>query len=293
MKKIFLLLFLNCSAYGNPLTVTTSVPYLKDLVENITCQKNNDNINSIIPVGMDPHTFILTPSSRTLIQNSDIFIVVGAGLEPWLHKIKLKPTQTKIVLEKFLTLRNLKNSEGDNKFQLDPHIWQSPNLTKNAVKILTQAFIKLNPENKNSYESCSARYLQDIESYVEKLKKEINLIPEKNRIIATNHDSLGYFANEFGFKIVSILGLSDEGEPSFNEFHNILQLMKKEEIHSVFLESTGGSKNIQTIAKNAHVKIGGKLYSDSFGDKGSGADTTLGMWETNMTTLVKSLQAKD
>ncbi len=67
-------------------------------------------------------------------------------------------------------------------------------------------------------------------------------------------------------------------------------MLKQNNIKALFLETTGNNKSIITIAKNANIKIGGKLYGDSFGEKNSGADTTLGLWQTNVTTIVKALK---
>lgn len=281
----------NTSQQERKLNIIVTVPYLQDLIENITCHSQQYKVSSLIPVGVDPHTFILAPDDRIRLKNADLIVQIGAGLEPWLDKIPLSQNNL-IVLSKHLMFRKMDEDKGNSKseFVYDPHIWQSPKLTEDAVLALAQILIEINSMDKVAINSCTRDYTSKIETTVVQLKKQIEKIPERERVIATNHDSLGYFAETFGFKIYSILGLSDEEEPSLVELTNLIMLLKQQHIKSIFLESTGNNKNIQTVSVNAHVNIGGKLYGDSFGEKGSGADTTLGMWQTNVSRIVKALQ---
>ncbi|MES2615110.1 MAG: metal ABC transporter substrate-binding protein [Bdellovibrionota bacterium] len=293
MKKIIqgllVTLLLARSAHAD---IVVSVPYLKDLVQNITCSSNKYSVKSLIPIGVDPHTFVLTPDDRTLIQKADFVIQIGSDLEPWLDKIGHNKNQTRLNLSEHLSLRKRQEVDAKNNSSLvyDPHIWQSPKLTEDAANLLSQTFIQLFPNEKKILTECTKKYIDNIHTEVAQLKQKSLSINPKNRVIATNHDALGYFAEAFDFKIYSILGLSDEDQPTAKQLKTLIEVLQKQNIKSVFLESTGNEKNIKTVAKGANVTIGGQLYGDSFGEKESGADTTLGMWQTNMDTLVKALK---
>ncbi len=270
--------FILCFAsYAQERNIVVTLPYLKDLVDNILCKAPEYKTISIITAGIDPHTFILTPNDRIRLKNANTVIQIGTALEFWMDKIKFDSIQNHIVLNERLLIQ-------------DTHIWQSPKITEKVVNILAENFIKQNFENKNNIENCAQTYILKIHSTVADLKKQLSLIPKENRVIATNHDSFRYFAEAFDFKIYSILGLSDEEQPNIKQLKYLITLLRQQHIKSVFLESTGNPKNILILAKNANVTIGGKLYGDSLGEKGSGADTTLGMWQTNVSTLVKALK---
>jgi len=273
---IFISLFFANLANAKTIQIVATIPYIADLVKNITCHNPNYNVISLAPAGVDTHTYILTPNDRILLKNANIIIQVGAGLEHWLDKIPFEKGQNRLILSQ--------------PHVFDPHIWQSPVLTEQIVNTLFQFLITQNIQDKNVLKICTQKYIEKIHITVAELNKQVEIIPKQNRIIVTNHNSLGYFAAAFGFKVYSLLGLSDEDEPSAEQIKNLILMLRSQHIKSIFLESTGTSKNIQTIAENAHVQIGGKLYGDSFGEKGSGADTTIGIWTTNMTTLVKALQ---
>jgi zinc/manganese transport system substrate-binding protein len=274
----FFIFFFPHVAFAQQTHIVVTVPYLKDLIQNITCSSSSYQVLSLIPVGVDPHTFLLAPEGRINLKNADLVVKIGAGLEPWLDKLT-NGKQKYVNLSQYLDLR-----------PADPHIWQSPTMTKDATLALSQILARLSPQDKNKIERCTKSYIKEINSTVAQLKIELSTIPPQNKIIATNHESLGYFADAFGFKVFSILGVSDEEEPTFQQLKNLITLLQQQQIKSVFLESTGNRKNIETVAYNAHIKIGGKLYGDSFGEPSSGADTTLGLWQTNVSTLVKALK---
>lgn len=295
----------------NPIKIETTIPYLKDLVLKASCNSKSFQVDSSIPIGSNPHTFHMTPSNRIAIAKADVVISIGSGFDPWISKIQKSKNQTWLTITEGMPLKKLdsnethihqhKNSDKDNHhhhsedhdhlhLEYDPHIWQSPNLTKQALQKISLTLQKIHPAEEKNIEVCTQDYIKKIDSEVLKLKEDIEVIPIKNRIIATNHDALGYFASEFGFHIYSIVGLSDESAPTAAQLKKIISEVKNKNIPAVFLESTGNMRNIKTVSKETGVKIVGILYSDSLGPKGSGAETAPDMWRFNVNTIITALK---
>ncbi|KAB8033251.1 metal ABC transporter substrate-binding protein [Fluviispira multicolorata] len=313
LVKLFSFAFLSfpniCLAdtQNDKIKIETSLPYIKELVQQASCNSNSFATNSIISLGVDPHIFHMTPQNRLSIAKSKVIIFIGAGLEEWIQKIPKSETQIWLELSKDMKLKKLDpnskhnhthnhehNEEDHNHehrhLELDPHIWQSPKLTKLALKKISILLKDLKPSEAEVIEKCTQNYLSKIDGEVNLLKKEIQKIPEKQRILATNHDALGYFSDEFGFKILSITGVSDDSAPTSKDLKNIILNIKKENVKAIFLESTGNMRNIQSIAHETSIKIGGELYTDSLGKKGSNADTIIGMWQVNVKTILNALK---
>lgn len=287
--------------------IETTIPYLTDLVKQASCDSKSFQIENIISVGSDPHTFHMTPSNRIAIAKADVIISIGSGLEPWISKIQKNKNQTWFTVTENMSLTKLDGghthshdhdhdlnhdheTKEHNHLEYDPHIWQSPKLTKEALLKISNLLIKLKPNEEININKCTQNYIHKMEIEIKELKKQIETIPLEKRVIATNHDALGYFANEFGFKIKSIVGLSDEASPTPAQLKDIIMQIKKENITALFLESTGNMRNIKTVSKETGVKIGGTLYSDSLGTKGSGAETAPEMWKTNVSTILNALK---
>lgn len=288
----------------DPIKIETTIPYLNDLVSKATCNSKSFQVGSIISVGIDPHTFHMTPSNRLAIANADIIVSIGSGFEPWISKIEKKENQIWVNITEGMALNKLNSNEENhhvhedkddhhsgNHIHLDndPHIWQSPSLTKQALQKISLILKKIRPEEKENIGTCTKEYIKVIDDTVFKLKKTIETIPIEKRVIATNHDALSYFASEFGFKIYSIVGLSDESAPTAAQLKKIILQVKNENIPSIFLESTGNMRNIKTVSEETGVKIGGTLYGDSLGPKGSGAETATEMWRSNVNTIINAL----
>lgn len=280
-KKTFFLftalIFFNQKSYSNQsILVVTTIPYLADLANNVTCGNKKILIHSIIKPGTDPHTFAISLSDRMQIEQAQIVLQIGNGFESWIDKIPKKEKQT------WVNVTNAGN--------FDPHIWQSPSLTKIAVQKIADGFINAKILTKDQIEVCTRSYLTKIDQTVESLKKEVQSIPKENRILATNHDSLFYFAQEFGFKLVSILGTNDEAQPTPQQIKQMIKSIKKYHAKVLFLESTGNMKNLESVSRETGVKIGGQLFGDSLGTQDSGAETTLDMWKKNMSTIIKAIK---
>ena len=57
--------------------------------------------------------------------------------------------------------------------------------------------------------------LDELHSWTE---SQVEAVPEDRRLLVTSHDSLGYFANLYGFEVVGvILSITTEVEPSADE----------------------------------------------------------------------------
>ena len=67
------------------------------------------------------------------------------------------------------------------------------------------------------------------------------------------------------------------------------QVIQENNIPVVFIESTINPKLLQQVASDNKISIGGKLYSDSLGDKDSPANTYINMIRYNTDVIVKGL----
>ena len=66
-------------------------------------------------------------------------------------------------------------------------------------------------------------------------------------------------------------------------------------LRAIFVESSVPERSINAVregclARGHGVAIGGTLYSDAMGAPGSGADTYVGMVQTNVNTIAEALR---
>jgi ABC-type Zn uptake system ZnuABC Zn-binding protein ZnuA len=123
-------------------------------------------------------------------------------------------------------------------------------------------------------------------------------IPAANRRIITNHDALGYLEYRYGFEVIGtvIPGSSTMAETNPRAFAELIDLVVAEDLSVVFAENTDSTVLAEQLASQA-VGRGGvdievvRIYTDSLGEPGSGADTYLTMLIRTSELITQALQA--
>jgi zinc/manganese transport system substrate-binding protein len=247
-------------------------------------------LRGIVPAGADPHEFEPVASDLTAIENANLILRHGIGLDEWLDGTLKAGKKAQVVLvTKGIELRQ---GEEEGKKVDDPHVWHDPANDKLIVDNITAALDKADPTNKADYDAQAVAYKQKLDETRAKVQATINEIPTANRKLVTNHDALGYFAQAFGLKVVGavIPSISTEAEPSASETASLLDTIRKEKVKAIFAESSVNPKLAQTIANDVHVKIVDDLYGDSLGQPGSGAETVEGMLLVNARKIADALK---
>lgn len=270
------------------ISVLVSVPYIADLVREATCGDASVVVESVVPAGVDPHSYKLAPADRSRISKTPFFIVVGAGFEVWLQFLKPEAGKTWLFLTDGLPLRNTGESGATASF--DPHIWHSPELTLAAASKVGQALVQRNAGLGPSVQRCLSDFKVRVGKKLLALKSRVEKIPAPERVLATSHDAFGYFAEALGLSVLPVMGLSTDAAPTPRRLKEVLDGIRAKGVKAIFIETTGSQKTVEAVAREAKIKLGGELFADGLGEKGSGADTVLGLWDTNTNTILAALE---
>lgn len=277
---------------GNLKIFTTFYPMYYITKEIV--QDKADIIN-MIPAGVEPHDWEPTLKTMAELQNSDIFIYNGAGMERWAEKVikNLDPQKTKIV-EASKGIELIKGEEKENHGDhddgnYDPHVWVSPmNLKKEAQNVLN-AIIEKDGENEAFYKENYNKLADSLD----KLDSDIREVAKgfKGNIIVTSHEAFGYFAKEYGLIQIPIRGISPEQEPSPAKLAEIVKLCKKNNIKYVFVEKFVNPKFSKTIADeiNGEVLTLNAAHGLTEEELKAGQDYITIMYE-NLESLKKALE---
>lgn len=284
-------------AAGPSLTATSPAGKLKVVattvqVTALTKEVGGDRIalTGLIPAGADPHDFEPRASDLTAIENAQVILRHGIGLDDWLDGTLKAGGKAKVVTVTDGIAR-LQGEEGGKQVD-DPHVWHDPDNDKIMVDDITKALDAADPANKAQYAAAAAAYKQKLDDTKRQVQGIINEIPAEDRKLVTNHDALGYFARAFGLKVVGavIPSVSTEAEASAQDTAALLDTIEKENVKAIFAESSASPKLATTLANDAGVKIVDDLYGDSLGEAGSGADTVDGMLLANAREIADALK---
>lgn len=292
MKQIFTTIFLFiavlASGQQEPLKVLASASMWADMAENI----GGDliEIDLIVPIGGDPHTYEPTPGDAKKVSDADLILINGLTFEGWINElIENSGTNAETILvTKYIT----PISSDIYKGATDPHAWMNASNGKLYCKAIYEALIKAIP---NKSEELTANYekynkkLDQLDSYI---SLAIESIPEKQRVLITSHDAFKYYGEAYGLQLEAIQGISTESEAQFSDMKRVTDVIMHSNVPAVFIESTINPKMLKQIAEDNGVNVGGQLYADSLGDEDSDGGSYFGMLKHNTDVIVNALTNK-
>lgn len=272
---------------GNKSTQTTlpkvlaAESFLADITKNVSGTRLE--IDTLMQLGLDPHSFEPSPGDVAKITESDILIINGAGFEEWLEDIITGANEKIIIVECSKGLKGLKG---------DPHFWLDPNLVKVYVQNIREALIESDPQGKDLYNKNAEEYTARLIELDRWITETVKKIPEGKRLLVTNHESFGYYADRYGFKIIGTIipGSSSASSPSAKDVSELIEEIKAAGAKAIFLETGSDPKIANQIAGETNIKIVMELYTHSLTDSDGPAPTYIDMIEFNTNKIVESLK---
>lgn len=234
-------------AANGKIQVTASFYPLYFLAQEIGGDKAD--VVNIIPAGAEPHEYELTAQDIVRIENSDILILNGAGLEPWGESIEnnLRSSNSKTKLMNVSNQLATQEIVEDETTVIDPHVWLSPKLILSIADDIEQAFAEVDPANIDYYKA-NAISLKDKLNALD-MEYKVGLQNCEKKDFVTSHAAFGYLASTYGLNQVAIAGLSPEFEPSAQDLARVAQFAKEHNVQYIFFESLISPKLSQTVAK--------------------------------------------
>ena len=283
-----LLCFATLTSCGSPRAdVLTTTTILADIARNVA----GDQLvtQSLLPFGTDPHSYQPVPQDTRKINDSKVLIVNGANYERSLEPLLANARDKKEFIEASSGLRLITSSSNDQ--EVDPHLWLDPNNVIVYVDNIREGLTHFNPKGADSYEANARAYIAQLQELDAWINGQVAQIPPKRRVLVTNHDSLEYFAERYGFKAVGAISnsVSSEDAPSAQQMADIIDRMKLFEVPAIFLDAADNPALAQQIASETGAKVVTGLHFESL-TEGGPAGTYIDMMRYNVTKIVEALK---
>ncbi|MDI6604241.1 MAG: zinc ABC transporter substrate-binding protein [Thermoanaerobacteraceae bacterium] len=256
MKKFSLflvvLLIFGLTACGAKTTNESSKPVvyasfypIYDLTAKIAGDKAE--VKTIIPQNVGPHGWEPTTKDIAEISKSNLVLYLGMGLDSWISKIKDSGTNAAF----FEVSNGVEPIKSGNV--VNPHIWLSPKSAQIIAKNIKDALQKTDAKNKDYYEKNYEALNGKLAELDKEYKNELSNTKQKTFIVF--HSAFDYIARDYGLNEISLVGMSDEAEPSPARMSEVVNLIKKENIKYIFREEPGPTKPIEVISQETGAKI--------------------------------------
>ncbi len=266
-------------------TVVSSASMIWDMVTNIAGDKVVNKL--IVPIGGDPHIYEPSPSDAQKVATADLIFINGLTFEGWVVKL-IKNSGTK---GKTITVTDgltpISSSVYDNAY--DPHAWMDLSLAQTYITNIKDGLIELDPANKEYYLSNYETYAQKLIDLDKYILNRVQEIPEHKRVLITSHDAFRYYGKRYGIRVEGVIGISTESEAQTSDMIRVVKAIKDSGVPAIFVETTINPKLLQQIAKDNDVAIGGSLYADSIGERGTAGESFYDMMKSNTDLIVDAL----
>lgn len=267
--------------------------FLADIAQNVAGTRAR--VDALIPAGVDPHGFEPTPADVRQVADSQVLIVNGAGLEEFLTKLLANAGGKRIVVEASAGLASRKpaaNEVLDPDHQGDPHFWLDPNNVTQYAENIRDGLSQADPAGAPTYQANAEAYSAQLKSLDAWIAEQVKPIPPERRLLVTNHESLGYFADRYGFRIVGTIipSVSSDASSSAQQLAALVNQIKSAKAQAIFLETGTNAQLAKQIAPEAGIKVVSELYTHSLTNAQGPAPTYLGMMEYNTRTIANALK---
>lgn len=250
-------------------------------------------VRCILAPGADPHTYMPTPGDAKLTLSADLCLQNGLHLEGknWMATLAKDAGKPLVSCTDGVKPIEL---EAEGQKIADPHAWFSPRNAAIYVNNIVKAVSSLDPSRAEDFRARAKLYLQQLRVLDSWIREQFNVIPPERRVLVTSHDAFNYFAREFGFQHRAPVGWSTGSELGAGmtpeRRKQVIDSIKSFGVKAVFVETSVNPKLVREVAREAGVKVGGALYSDSMGETGTAGDTYIGMMRENVLTIIDALK---
>lgn len=282
------------------LIILATTNMVADVASNIA--GDLQDIEVLIAFGDDPHNYEPTPRDMAKIEQADLILTNGFGLEETLLETLENVTagnvvevSSAVVPLEFESEDEHHEDEDDHNHDKDPHTWTSPLSIMAWTDVISETLIDLDPANGEAYVRNAEAYRSQLKDLDEMARSAFSAIKEKDRKLVSDHSIFGYFSRDYGFESFGAIipNFSSQGEASAGDLTELIEEVNEHQIRAVFIGNTAG---------NALLKLGKVLVDEadhpvqlltimtgSLAAPGEEGDTYLEYFQFNVNQFVKGL----
>jgi zinc/manganese transport system substrate-binding protein len=287
---------------GPSVVVTTSI--IGDVVGRIAGPAVD--VAVLMPRGADPHEFAPSPRQVEAMTEADLVVVGGAGGEGRLSSAVRAAGRAGVEVFAFGDHVDLRvagdqghdddhdeEHDADDGHDHDPHVWSDPRRVAEALPALADAVVaSVAGVDGAGVRARAAAYAAELRAVDGEVATMVAAVPPARRLLVTDHEVLGYFADRYGFETVGSLipSLTTGAAASARHLERLAELIDDRSVPAVFTGSPGTSKLADALSRAAGRRVRVvALHTESLGEPGSEAGTYLGLVRNNARRIVEAL----
>jgi len=249
-----------------PLRVVVSIPTLLWPLETLLAE--DDELESIIPVGESVHHLELTPEDIRLIDRADLLVLVGLGLDDAITDVVENRPSAKRIVVSLAEIAEMTGQLPDASGVADPHIWLLPDVMNVFAEQLAGELEIRYSEIGQWNDSTRARVGQEAGNAADSaaiagLTLETRLAPFIGQGIVCNHSAFKVFLDRFELVEHAVLQPNHDVEPTAGDIKRVIDAIHEHNLKAIFVVPGHDRAAVERVAKVAGVEI---IEFDPIGD---------------------------
>lgn len=274
-------------AGGARIVVTTNV--LGDVVGNLV--GDAAEVQTVMPVGANPHDFQASAREAEAMRAADILVVNGGGFEEGLLEVIEGAEADGVPVFEALSAVDGRDAEDDHADEVDPHFFTDPARMAAAAEGILDAVLDAVPAlDTGEVRDRAEAYIAELEALDAEVEALLDVVPAERRVLVTNHEVFGSFADRYDFDVVGtvIPGGSTEGADA-GGLADLIDTIERERVPAIFADTSSPADLAETLAEDVGDVAVVELFSESLGGEGSGGETYIEMIRTNAERIAEAL----
>jgi zinc transport system substrate-binding protein len=237
-----------------PIRIMTSIFPLAEFAREIASSRGE--VSLLLPPGAGVHTWQPRASDIVRLSSADLFIQVGAGLEPWVGSLLKSVSSQKLrvlAVADPLPLEEEQDEE-NGKTEADPHIWLDFGLDMKIADLIAAELAEIDPPGAAAYRAGAARLKAKLQELDSAYFRALSGCARKDLVIG-GHAAFGYLARRYGLRLLSLSGLSPDAEVRPSRLMDAVAWGKEHKARAVFMEANSSPKLAEMLAKELQAEI--------------------------------------
>ena len=255
--------------------VTTIFPEYDWVREILGDKADSAEITMLLDKGVDLHSYQPTADDLIKISDCDLFVYVGGESDEWVEgALKSAANRDRKVINLLETLgdsvkeeetvEGMQEEEEDHEEkEYDEHVWLSLKNAKTLVGAISAALQELDPDNKDTYATNAAAYIEKLSALDAEYQKAVSAGTYKTLLFGDRFP-FRYLVDDYGLSYyAAFAGCSAESEASFETVSFLARKVEELKLPCVLTIEGKNHKIAETIVQNTAGKNQKVLTMDS------------------------------
>ncbi len=239
------------------------------------------------------HDYQLLPGDLRALENTDVLVINGAGMEPFLDKVRAQHPELPVIeaSEGIALLaddghehEHEEEAEDheeadhddheevghddheevghdayaevgghDHEHSENPHVWVDPRNAAAQVRTIARRLGELDPPNAAQYAANAGAYAARLEALSQRMHAELSSLRERE--LYTFHEAFAYFAQAFDFHVAGVIEREPGTGPGTRDLIDIVDQVRAKEIPALFVEPQYPGRVAEIIARESGATV--------------------------------------